>query len=101
MISKALLIATVATFGFVSYASAQAPTEGTATYVGPKGIHTVKLSKAHHEKMMKMGRVATGSVMVYRTGGKTYVLENKPGKTPGKTMIQEEFDDLMPDSSQY
>jgi hypothetical protein len=101
MITRALLIATVATFGFVSYASAQDAGEGTATYIGPKRTKTVKLSKAHHEKMLKMGHVATGSVMVYHTGGKTYVLENKPGKAAGKTMIQEEFEGLMPDSAEY
>jgi hypothetical protein len=102
MISKAILIATVATFGLVGYASAQEMKEGTAIHVTSKGkSHVVNLTKAHHEKMMKMGHEIPAGAIIYRSGGKTYLLENTAGTSASKTMIQQEFPELEPDSSEY
>lgn len=51
-----------------------------------------KMSDASHAKAMQMGaRELPRGAMVYRKGGKLYLLENKPGKTAGKSMINEEF----------
>ena len=61
-----------------------------------------KMTEGSHAKAMQMGaRELSGSAMVYRKGGKLYLLENKPGKTAGKTMIHEEFQDHFDGNHQY
>jgi hypothetical protein len=70
----------------------------------------VKLTpgKGYHQKALKAGakEVAKGtkpskSALLYKRGGKIYMLENKPGTAAGKTMIQENFQDVFDDGHQY
>jgi hypothetical protein len=68
----------------------------------------VKISTAHHTKAMAAGakEVAKGTKpsktsLVYKKGGKVYMLENKAGAAAGKTMIQENFQDVFDDGHQY
>jgi hypothetical protein len=67
-----------------------------------------KVSAAHHTKAVAAGakEVAKGTKptktsLVYKKGGKVYMLENKPGTAAGKTMIQENFQDVFDDGHQY
>ncbi|HWM45942.1 MAG TPA: hypothetical protein VNR11_03395 [Xanthobacteraceae bacterium] len=61
-----------------------------------------KVSDATHAKAMQHGAraLAQGS-MIYRKGGKIYLLENKPGSAPGKTMIQENFQEHWDGAQEY
>jgi hypothetical protein len=68
----------------------------------------IKVSAAHHTKAVAAGakEVAKGTKptktsLVYKKGGKIYMLENKPGTAAGKTMIQENFQDVFDDGHQY
>jgi hypothetical protein len=68
----------------------------------------VKVSAAMHTKAMAAGakEVAKGTkptktAMVYKHGGKIYMLENKAGSAAGKTMIQEQFQDMFDGAHQY
>jgi len=67
----------------------------------------IKITAAHHTKAMAAGakEVAKGTKptktsLVYRHGGKIYHLENKPGAA-GKTMVQENFQDMFDGVHQY
>jgi hypothetical protein len=68
----------------------------------------IKVTAAHHTKAMAAGakEVAKGTKptktsLVYRHGGKVYMLENKPGAAAGKTMIQDSFQDMFDGAHQY
>jgi hypothetical protein len=68
----------------------------------------MKVSAAHHTKAMAAGakEVAKGTKptktsLVYKKGGKIYMLENKPGAAAGKTMLQEGFQDMFDGAHQY
>lgn len=53
-----------------------------------------KMAAEHHTKAMAAGaREIPRGAMIYRKGGKLYLLENKPGKAAGKTVIEENFQD--------
>ncbi|MGZ3409115.1 MAG: hypothetical protein ACXWKA_02020 [Xanthobacteraceae bacterium] len=62
----------------------------------------VKMTAAHHTKAMAAGAKEitkgtkpTKTALIYKHGGKLYMLENKPGTAAGKTMIQEQFQDVF------
>lgn len=68
----------------------------------------MKVTAAHHTKAMAAGakEVAKGTKptktsLLYKHGGKIYMLENKPGATAGKTMIQDSFQDMFDGAHQY
>jgi len=68
----------------------------------------VKITAAHHTKAMAAGAKEitkgtkpTKTSLVYKHGGKMYMLENKPGAAAGKTMIQEGFQDVFDGNHQY
>lgn len=68
----------------------------------------MKVSATHHTKAMAGGakEVAKGTKptktsLVYKKGGKIYMLENKPGSAAGKTFLQEGFQDMWDDGHQY
>jgi|SwirhisoilCB1_FD_contig_31_2348654_length_481_multi_7_in_0_out_0_1 hypothetical protein len=68
----------------------------------------VKMTAAMHTKAMSAGakELAKGAkptktALVYKHGGKMYVLENKAGSAAGKTMIQEQFQDMFDGNHQY
>jgi hypothetical protein len=68
----------------------------------------VKMTAAHHTKAMAAGAKEvpkgtkpTKTSMIYKHGGKMYMLENKPGTAAGKTMIQEQFQDVFDGNHQY
>jgi hypothetical protein len=67
----------------------------------------MKVSDAHHTKAVAAGakEVAKGTKptktsLVYKKGGKVYMLENKPGSA-GKTVVQESFQDMFDGNHQY
>jgi hypothetical protein len=61
-----------------------------------------KMTDSSHGKAMTAGaRELPRGAMIYRKGGKLYLLENKPGKTAGKTMIHEEFQEHFDGNHQY
>jgi hypothetical protein len=61
-----------------------------------------KITDASHTKAMAGGaRELPRGAMIYRKGGKLYLLENKPGKAAGKTMIAEEFQEHFDGNHQY
>jgi hypothetical protein len=61
-----------------------------------------KMTDASHSKAMTAGaRELPRGAMIYRKGGKLYLLENKPGKAAGKTMINEEFQEHFDGNHQY
>jgi hypothetical protein len=102
MLSRTILIATVAAFGFTSAAFAQALSPGEVTYINKAGkLKTAKLSAANEEKMAKAGHELPAGAVIYQHGGKVYIIENKPAAAGGKTMIEQEYPGLMPDSSDY
>ena len=64
--------------------------------------------KGYHQKALKAGAKEvpkgtkpTKSALIYKRGGKIYMLENKPGTAAGKTMIQEQFQDVFDGDHQY
>ena len=68
----------------------------------------VKIDNARHTKAMSAGakEVARGTKptktsLLYKHGGKIYMLENKPGAAAGKTMIQDSFQDMFDGAHQY
>jgi hypothetical protein len=68
----------------------------------------VKMTAAHHTKAVAAGakEITKGTKpsktsLVYKHGGKMYMLENKPGTAAGKTMIQENFQDVFDGNHQY
>ena len=76
--------------------STQAATmgEGEAIYVHPKGVHksNVKVTSAQHEAAMKKGarELKAGSV-IYRQGGKTYLMEDSANEK-ASSHFQSNFD---------
>jgi hypothetical protein len=101
MISR-ILLASVASIALTAVASAQAMDEGSAIHVTSKGrSHVVKVSKATGDKLVKMGHEIPRGAVIYRSGGKTYLIENKAGTAGAKTMLEEQTPDLEPDSSEY
>jgi hypothetical protein len=68
----------------------------------------IKVTAAHHTKAMAAGAKEvtkgtkpTKSSLLYKHGGKIYMLENKPGAAAGKTMIQDSFQDMFDGAHQY
>ena len=67
----------------------------------------MKMTAAMHTKAMGMGakevdiKAAKGTGMVYKHGGKYYMVANAPGKAAGKTVIQENFQEVFDGSHQY
>jgi hypothetical protein len=68
----------------------------------------VKMTAAMHTKAMSAGAKEmskgakpTKTSMVYKHGGKMYMLENKPGAAAGKTMLQENFQDAFDGNHQW
>jgi len=68
----------------------------------------VKITAAHHTKAMAAGAKEvpkgtkpTKTSLVYKHQGKVYMLENKAGSAAGKTMIQEQFQDVFDGNHQY
>jgi len=60
--------------------------ERHAMYLDARGrMHMMTLNTAGHAMMMKHGHALPAGAMVYRSGGKFYVLENK--KMAGGTMF--------------
>lgn len=77
--------------------------EDEAIIISPKGRvmkAKTKVSAAHHTKAMAMGGREIKGGMIYRKNGKLYLLEDKPGKAAGKTMMNEEFQDMF-DTNTY
>ena len=76
--------------------STQATTmgEGEAIYVHPKGVHksNVKVSAAQHEAAMKKGarEVKPGTVL-YKQGGKLYMMEDSANEKASQN-FQSNFD---------
>jgi hypothetical protein len=64
-----------------------------------KGYH--KKAVAAGAKEVAKGTKPTKSALLYKRGGKIYMLENKPGTAAGKTMIQEGFQDLFDGAHAY
>jgi hypothetical protein len=68
--------------------------EDEVIMISPSGKvvkHKITKGQGHFAKMQKAGaREIKGGAIVKR-GGKIYLLEDKPGKASGKTMIQEDF----------
>jgi hypothetical protein len=68
--------------------------EDEVIMISPSGKmvkHKIVKGQGKFAKMQKMGaREIKGGAIVKR-GGKIYLLEDKPGKAAGKTMMQEEF----------
>jgi hypothetical protein len=61
-----------------------------------------KMTAMHHTKAMAGGaRELSKGVMIFKKGGKLYLLENKAGTAAGKTMIQEGFQDIFDGNHQY
>jgi hypothetical protein len=67
-----------------------------------------KITAAHHTKAMAAGAKEvpkgtkpTKSALLYKHGGKIYMLENKPGAAAGKTVVQEGFQDMFDGNHQY
>jgi hypothetical protein len=61
-----------------------------------------KVADATHQKAMTSGaRELSRGAVIYRKGGKIYLLENKPGKAAGKTFIAEEFQEHFDGNHQY
>ena len=61
----------------------------------------MKLTAAHSTKAMSMGaKELPKGAMVFRKGGKLYLLENKVS-TGNKTMIQDNFQDVFDGNHQY
>ena len=68
----------------------------------------VKMTAAHHAKAMAAGAKEitkgtkpTKTALIYKHGGKLYMLENKPGAAAGTTMIQENFQEIFDGNHQY
>ena len=60
-----------------------------------------KMTAAHTTKAMSMGaKELPKGAMIFRKGGKLYLLENKAG-AGGKTMIQENFQEVFDGNHQY
>ena len=70
--------------------------EGEAVMIGPKGQHlhksNVKVTAAQHEAAMKKGakEVKAGTV-IYKQGGKLYMLEDS-GNEKASSQFQNQFD---------
>jgi DNA helicase TIP49 (TBP-interacting protein) len=61
----------------------------------------MKLTAAHHTKAMAAGaRELPKGAMIYRKGGKLYLLENK-ASAGGKTVVQDNFQDVFDGNHQY
>ena len=67
----------------------------------------IKVSATHHTKAVaagatevQKGHKPTKTSLVYKKGGKIYVLENKPAAA-GKTVIQDGFQDMFDGAHQY
>ncbi len=72
--------------------------ENEVLTIGPSGKmvrHKRKMvpGQGKFKKMQSMGAREIKGAMIVKRGGKLYLLEDKPGKTPAKSMIQENFQD--------
>jgi hypothetical protein len=87
-----------------SVAYAQDMGDDEAVYVNPRSGKVTKSKKkitaAHHTKAMAKGGREISGAMIYRRGGKLYLIENKPA-SGGKTLIQEDFQDMWDGNHQY
>jgi hypothetical protein len=75
--------------------------DGEGIYVSPSGYHVVKSTKAGHTRIMKEARALQAGAVVYRSGGKLYLLEDH--KMPNGNMMFEEnwFKQALGDPSGY
>ncbi|RAI42790.1 hypothetical protein [Rhodoplanes roseus] len=72
--------------GVVSAQTARGMTDRQAIYVSPSGAHDVLTpNAAGHAMIMKEGRELPAGAIVYRNGGKLYVLEDR--KMSGGAML--------------
>jgi hypothetical protein len=67
----------------------------------------MKMTAAMHTKAMSMGakevdpKTVKTTGMVYKHGGKFYHVANKAGAAAGKTMVQENFQEVFDGNHQY
>jgi hypothetical protein len=75
--------------------------DGEGIYVSPRGYHVVKSTKQGHARIMKEARALQAGAVVYRSGGKLYLLEDH--KMPSGNMMFEEnwFKQALGDPSGY
>jgi hypothetical protein len=104
----------LSTTGIVSKANAQGPQNSPANMLSDVGENDVILlspkgkvmktkitpGKGAFKKAQGMGMREISGAMIIRRGGKFYLLEDKPGKAAGKTMVQEGFQDHF-ETGQY
>ena len=105
----------LSTSGIVTKASAQTGPQNSPTnmlsdvgeddviLISPKGkVMKTKIvkGKGAFQTAQKAGMRELRGAMIVRRGGKFYILEDKPGKVAGKTMVQETFQDHF-DVNQY
>src|SRR5262245_49710500 len=97
----------LSTTGIITKVSAQAPQnspphmlsdvgEDDVILLSPKGkVMKTKITKGKgaFKKGQAAGMKEISGAMIVRRGGKYYLLEDKPGKVAGKTMVQESFQD--------
>ncbi len=68
--------------------------EDEVVMVSPTGKvvkHKIVKGQGKFAKMQKAGLRELRGAAIVKRGGKLYLLEDKPGKAAGKTMIQEDF----------
>ena len=119
-LSKTALLAAsltlgLSTMGVVTKSFAQAPQNAPANMLldvgedevmymniktGKMNKGKMKISAAHNTKAMGMGAREISSSMIYRKGGKLYLLENK-ASAGGKTVVQENFQEVFDGNHQY
>jgi hypothetical protein len=77
--------------------------EDDVILISPKGkVMKTKITKGKgaFKKAQAAGMREIKGAMIIRRGGKIYLLEDKPGKAAGKSMVQESFQDHF-DVNQY
>ena len=77
--------------------------EDEVILISPKGkVMKTKITKGKgaFDKAQKAGMREIKGAMIVRRNGKIYLLEDKPGKVAGKSMVQEQFQDHF-DLNQY
>jgi hypothetical protein len=89
--SKIALLASVAAFlaSGTHYAQAQMVDEGHVIHVDPSG--KTKVMRVHtkgHEALMKEGRPLAAGAIIYRSGGRLHLVEDK--RMPGGKMLSED-----------
>jgi hypothetical protein len=105
----------LSTPAMITKASAQGGAQNTPTnmlsdvgeddviLISPKGkVMKTKITKGKgaFKKAQAAGMREIKGAMIIRRNGKIYLLEDKPGKAAGKSMVQESFQDQF-DTNQY